>query len=117
MNVYIFLFQTAQPDSYRSEMIQLQQPQDMDFLKHTLGQINLDASESNFNNSFLNETLSVSALLASVGLQMYIDLFAEHNIELEPFLELTYMDLMLLGIEDNRHRNIIMELISAFRFD
>lgn len=98
-------------------MIQLQQPNDVDFLKHALGQINLDASESNFGSSFLNETLSVCALLASVNLEMYMDLFAEHNIELEQFLELKYLDLQLLGIEDSRHRNLIMEIISAFRFE
>lgn len=46
-----------------------------------------------------------------------MDLFAEHNIELEQFLELKYLDLQLLGIEDSRHRNIIMEIISAFRFE
>ncbi|XP_039964391.1 uncharacterized protein LOC126762508 [Bactrocera neohumeralis] len=109
--------QTARLDSYCSEMMQLQQSQDVDFLKNALGQINLDASESNFSSSFLNETLSVYALLASVGLEIYMDMFAEHNIELEQFLELTYLDLQLFGIDDCRHRNLIMEVIAAFRFD
>ncbi|XP_011179438.2 uncharacterized protein LOC105210289 [Zeugodacus cucurbitae] len=109
--------QTSLQDSYHSEIIQLQQPQNVDFLKHALDRINLDASETNFSNSFLNEALSVYALLASVDLEMYSELFAKHDIELEQFLELTYLDLQLLGIENNRHRNTIMELISAFRFD
>ncbi|XP_036327341.1 uncharacterized protein LOC118739949 [Rhagoletis pomonella] len=96
---------------------QSSQSSEVDIIKRKFSEINLDASNKNFASSCLDETLSIYNLLASVGLEKYMDLFAARGFELEQFLDLSYLDLQLLGIEDSRHRNHIMELINAFRFD
>ncbi|XP_012155536.1 uncharacterized protein LOC101452941 isoform X2 [Ceratitis capitata] len=109
--------ETPEQNCYPDDKTEFRQLADLDMLKHALGAMNLDASEDNYCNSYLNETLSVYALLASVGLDCYMDLFSSNNIDLEKFSELRYRDLQQLGIENSTHRNILMELISAFTFN
>lgn len=109
--------QAGPPDKTPEQKQQSSESSEVDFIKRSFSQINLDASDKNFATNCLDETLSIYTLLASVGLDEYMDLFAAQEIELEQFLDLSYLDLQLLGIEESRHRNIIMELINAFRFD
>ncbi|XP_054732881.1 uncharacterized protein LOC129240868 isoform X1 [Anastrepha obliqua] len=94
---------------------QLPQTPEMNSLQHSFTRINIDAPDEDCN--CLNTTLSVYSLLASLDLGNYMDLFAANSIGLEQFLNLSYLDLQLLGINDSRHRNLIMDVINAFRID
>ncbi|XP_011179364.2 homeobox protein 4 [Zeugodacus cucurbitae] len=65
------------------------------------------------NTNLLNHTMNVSTLLRSVGLEQYIDLFEEQNMNLEQFLNIRLEDIQRLGVHILEHQKILIDLLNG----